>query len=86
MKKFVSILLICTLLLYPVLAVSYASQVDWLEFLAWKKQDLKQLDTIEYTYNIVYNDSVLYTGSYVDCYHALPDFESAYGNCFIMPV
>jgi hypothetical protein len=86
MKKFVSILLICALLLYHVLAVSYASQVDWLEFLAWEKQDIKQLDTVEYTYNIMCNDTVLYTGSYEDCYHALPDFEDAYGDCFIMPV
>ena len=86
MKKFVSILLICTLLLYHVLAVTYTSQVDCLEFLRWEKQDLNNLDTIKYTYSIVHNDNVLYTGSYADCYHALPDFESAYGNCFIMPV
>lgn len=86
MKKFVSILLICTLLLYHLLAISYTSQVDWLEFLRWEEQDLNHLDTVEYTYNIVHNDNVLYTGNYADCYHALPDFESAYGNCFIMPV
>lgn len=83
MKKFVSILLICTLLLYHVLAVSYTTQINWLEFLAWEKQDFNH---VEYTYNIIHDDNVLYTGSYADCYHALPDFESAYGNCFIMPV
>ena len=83
MKKFVSILLICTLLLYHVLAVSYTSQIDWFEFLAWEEQDFNH---VKYTYSIMHDDDILYTGSYTDCYHALPDFESTYGNCFIMPV
>ena len=83
MKKITAILLACVTLSYYILAVSYTSQINWLEFLAWEEQDFNH---VEYTYNIVHNDNVLYTGSYADCYHALPDFESAYGNCFIMPV
>ena len=86
MKKITTILLACVILSYYILAVSYTSQINWFEFLTWEEQDLDQLDTVEYTYNITHDDNVLYTGSYIDCYHALPDFESAYGNCFIMPV
>lgn len=86
MKKITAILLACIILSYYILTVSYASQINWFEFLDWEKQDLKYLDTVEYTYNIVHNDDVLYTGSYADCYHALPDFDSAYGDCVIMPV
>ena len=83
MKKITAILLACVTLSYYILAVSYTSQINWLEFLAWEEQDFNH---VEYTYSITHNDNVLYTGSYADCYHALPDFESAYGNCFIMPV
>ena len=83
MKKITAILLACVILSYYILAVSYTSQVDWLEFLAWEEQDFNH---VEYTYSIAHNDNVLYTGSYADCYHALPDFESAYGNCTIMPI
>ena len=83
MKKITAILLACVTLSYYILAVSYTSQIDWFEFLAWEEQDFNH---VEYTYSITHNDNVLYTGSYADCYHALPDFESAYGDCFIMPV
>lgn len=83
MKKITAILLACVTLSYYILAVSYTSQIDWLEFLAWEEQDFNH---VEYTYNIMHNNNVLYTGNYADCYHALPDFESDYGNCFIMPV
>ena len=86
MKKITTILLACVILSYYTLAVSYTSQINWLEFLAWEEQDFNHLNTVEYTYSIMHDDDILYTGSYADCYHALPDFESTYGNCFIMPV
>ena len=69
------------------LALGVQKDIAWKEYLEWEANDLEYRDTLEYAYNIIVNETqtVVYTGSYTDCYHNLSDFESNYGDCAIMP-
>lgn len=87
MKKITAVLLICVVFSYYILAVSYACQCSWLEYLAWENEYFLECEEFEYDYHVIAieDNEVVYVGTYEECYRILPDYEKVFGDCCIMP-
>lgn len=89
MQTIIAILLTLTTFVgnaFP-LALGIKEEIAWQEYLKWEAEDIKYRETLEYDYNIIVDTTatVLFTGTYTECYHNLADFEATYGACSIMP-
>ena len=89
--KIILVLSVCAVLLAVFLGIFWfaynATHITDNDYLKYEKQMLKERDATVCSYCIqtCADNSVIYTGTYKECYDNLKGYEAFYGDCCIMP-